>query len=170
MQAEIIKHRILLILITLTIIGEALSILIWTFQPETQLISLLNYELGVISAAVMIILNGLALYWIIKGISWAPLYFIVLSIGNRIWSQTHFDGGIHMIFVTWTGLLVIFAYNEYRGLNNVETGVLSVGVILDLALSSLLFNPVDSLTYGLIFYILFLVVLVGALIVIRKLR
>ena len=75
-----------------------------------------------------------------------------------------------MIFVTWTSLLVIFAYNEYRDLTNVETGIFSVGVIADLALSSFLFNPVDSLIYGLIFYILFLVVLVGALIVIRKLR
>ena len=75
-----------------------------------------------------------------------------------------------MIFVTWTSLLVIFAYNEYRGLSNIETVFLSGGAILDLALSSLLFNPIDSLTNGLIFYILFLFVLVGSLIVIRKLR
>jgi hypothetical protein len=81
-----------------------------------------------------------------------------------------FDGGIHMIFVTWTSLLVIFSYNDYRGLSNSETGILSVGVILDLALSSFLFNPLDSLTYGLIFYVLFLVFLVAAIMIIRKLR
>jgi hypothetical protein len=170
MSAEGIKHKILLILITLTIIGEALSIIMWTLQPELQLISLLNYELGVISAGVMIVLNLFALYWIIKGKTWAPLYFIALSIGNRLWSQTHFDGGVHMIFVTWTSLLVIFAFNEYRGLSNSETGILSGGVILNLVLSSFLFNPVDSLTYGLVFYLLFLVGLVTFIIVLRKLR
>lgn len=170
MPAEGIKHKILLILISLTIIGEALSIIMWTLQPELQLISLLNYELGVISAGVMIVLNLFALYWIIKGKTWAPIYFIALSIGNRLWSQTHFDGGVHMIFVTWTSLLVIFSYNEYRGLNNSETGILSFGVILNLALSSFLFNPVDSLTYGLIFYLLFLVFLVAVVMVIRKVR
>jgi hypothetical protein len=105
-----------------------------------------------------------------KGKNWAPLYFIAISIGNRLWSQPLFAGGIHMIFVTWTSLLVIFSYNEYRGLSNSETAVLSGGVILDLALSSFLFNPLDSLTYGLIFYVLFLVFLVVAVMVFRKLR
>lgn len=169
MPAEGVKHKILLILIALTMIGEVLSIFMWTFAPDLQF-TLLSYEIGVISAAVMVILNGLAFYWIIKRISWAPLYFIVLSIGNRIWSQTHFNGGIHMIFVTWTSLLVVFAYNEYRGLSNSETVVLSGGVFLDLALSSFLFNPIDSLNSGLIFYILFLMFLIGAIITYRKLR
>jgi len=169
MPSEGVKHKILLILIALTIIGEVLSILIWTFQPE-QRFTVLSYELGVINAAVMIPLNLLALYWIVKGKNWAPLYFIAISIGNRLWSQPLFDGGIHMIFVTWTSLLVIFSYNEYRGLSNSETGILSVGVIADLALSSVLFNPLNSLTYGLIFYVLFLVVLVVVVIVLRKLR
>ena len=169
MPAEGIKHKILLILITLIIVGELLSILMWTLLPELRF-TVLSYELGVINAGVMIILNGFALYWIIKRISWAPLYFITISIGNRLVSQTLFDGGIHMIFVTITSVLVIFAYNEYRGLSSTETVVLSGGVILDLALSSLLFNPVDSLTSGLIFYVLFLVFLIGVIMAYRKLR
>lgn len=169
MPAEGIKHKILLILITLIIVGELLSILMWTLLPELRF-TVLSYELGVINAGVMIILNGFALYWIIKRISWAPLYFITISISNRLVSQTLFDGGIHMIFVTITSVLVIFAYNEYRGLSNTETVVLSGGVILDLALSSLLFNPVDSLTSGLIFYVLFLVFLIGVIMAYRKLR
>jgi hypothetical protein len=126
--------------------------------------------LGIINAAIMIPLNLLALFWIFKGKRWAPLYFIAISIGNRLWSQPLFDGGIHMIFVTWTGLLIIFAYNEYKGLSNSETGILSGGVILDLVLSSFLFNPLDSLTYGLIFYVIFLVFLVSTIIAFRKFR
>ena len=169
MPAEGVKHKILLILIAMTIIGEVISIIMWTALPQSR-ISILDVQLGIINAAIMIPLNLFALFWIIKGKRWAPLYFIAISIGNRLWSQPLFDGGIHMIFVTWTSLLMVFAYNEYRGLSNSETAVLSGGVILDLVLSSLIFNPVDSLTYGLIFYVLFLVGLFGALIAIKKLR
>ena len=169
MPAEGVKHKILLILIAMTIIGEILSIIMWTVLSESR-ISILDVNLGILNAAIMIPLNLFALFGVIKGKKWAPLYFIAISIGNRLWSQPLFDGGIHMIFVTWTSLLLVFAYNEYRGLSNSETAVLSGGVILDLALSSLIFNPLDSLTYGLIFYVLFLVGLVGAVIAIRKLR
>ena len=169
MPAEGAKHKIFLILIAMTIIGEVLSIIMWTALPQSR-ITILDVQLGIINAAIMIPLNLFALFWIIKGKRWAPLYFIAISIGNRLWSQLLFDGGIHMIFVTWTSLLMVFAYNEYRGLSNSETAVLSGGVILDLVLSSLIFNPVDSLTYGLIFYVLFLVGLFGALIAIKKLR
>ena len=169
MPSEGVKHKILLILISMTIIGEVLSLLIWTLQPE-QRFTVLSYELGVINAAIMVLLNLIALFGVIKRKNWAPLYLIAISIGNRLWSQPLFDGGIHMIFVTWTTILVVFAYNEYRGLSNYETAFLSIGAIANLALSAFLFNPVDSLTYGLIFYIAFLTILIGTVIALRKLR
>lgn len=169
MPSEGVKHKILLILISMTIIGEVLSLLIWTLQPE-QRFTVLSYELGVINAAIMVLLNLIALFGVIKRKNWAPLYFIAISIGNRLLSQPLFDGGIHMIFVTWTTIIVVFAYNEYRGLSNYETAFLSIGAIANLALSAFLFNPVDSLTYGLIFYIAFLTILIGTVIALRKLR
>jgi len=165
-----VKHKILLILLSITIIGEILSIIIWTNSPTQRFSLVVGWEIAVLSAVVMIPLNLLALFWIIKRRNWGPLFLIAISIGNRLWSQPIFDGGIHMIFVTWTALLVIFAYVEYRGLSNFETSFLSGGVIVDLAASGLLFNPMNSLIYGLVFYVLFLVFLVGALIAIRKLR
>ena len=169
MPSEGVKHKILLILISMTIIGEVLSLLIWTLQPE-QRFTVLSYELAFINAAIMVLLNLIALFGVIKRKNWAPLYFIAISIGNRLWSQPLFDGGIHMIFVTWTTILVVFAYNEYRGLSNYETAFLSIGAISNLALSAFLFNPVDSLTYGLIFYLAFLTILIGTVIALRKLR
>lgn len=172
MPSEGIKHKILLILIALTIIGEALSIILWsTGLPEFS-DTILDVQLGILNAAIFIPLNIIALFGILKRKKWAPLYFIAISIVNRLFSQLLFDGGIHMIFVTWTFILVVFAYNEYRGLSNFETAFLSVGAISDLALSSFLFNPVDTQTliYGLIFYWLFLAILVGTVIAIRKFR
>jgi hypothetical protein len=169
MPDEGVKHKILLILMAITIIGEIASIIIWTTNPS-QRFTILNYELGIANAAIMIALNLIALFGIIKGKKWAPLYFIAISIGNRLLSQPLFHGGIHLIFVTWTAQLVIFAYNEYRSLSNFETLFISGGVLVDLAASILLFNPVDSLVLGQVFYVLFLVFLVGTLITIKKLR
>jgi len=168
MSARGIKHKILLLIVALTIIGEVFSIILWTAIPNTR-ISLIDLQLGIINAAIMIPLNLVALFGIIKGKKWGPLFLIAISIGNRLWSQPLFIGGIHLIFVTWTALLVIFAYNQYKELSNLETAVLSGGTLLDFGLSVLLFNPFESLTYGIAFYFLFMVFLVGAIIFYRKL-
>ena len=169
MSAEGIKHKILLLLVNLTVIGEVLSIILWATIPDTR-ISLIDLQLGIINAAVMIPLNLIALFGIIKGKKWGPLFLIAISIGNRLWSQPLFIGGIHLIFVTWTALLVIFAYNEYKGLSNLETVVISGGILLDFGLSVFLFNPFESITSGIVFYFLFMVFLVGAITVHRKLK
>lgn len=169
MQAEGFKHKILLLLVTLTIIGEGLSIILWTTGFGTD-ISLIDLQLGIVNAAIMVPLNLIALLGIIKGKKWGLLFLIAISIANRLWSQLLFIGGIHLIFVTWTALLAILAFSEYKGLSNLETGVLSVGMLLNFGLSVLLFNPFESLTSGLLFYSLFMVFLVGAIIVHRKLR
>ena len=165
-----VKHKILLTLLSITIIGEILSIIIWTNSPTQRFSLVVGWEIAVLNAVVMIPLNLLALFWIMKRRNWGPLFLIAISIGNRIVSQPIFDGGIHMIFVTWTALLVIFAYIEYRGLSNRETLFLSGGVILNLIATSLIFDPVDSLIPGLVFYVLFLAFLVGTLIAIKKFR
>lgn len=169
MPVEGFKHKILLLLVALTIIGELLSIILWTTGLGTD-VSIIDLQLGIVNAAIMIPLNLIALLGIIKGKKWGSLFLIAISIGNRLWSQLLFIGGIHLIFVTWTALLVIFAFSEYKGLSNLETGVLSGGMLLNFGLSVLLFNPFESLTSGLLFYSLFMVFLVGAIIVYRKLR
>ena len=169
MPVEGFKHKILLLLVALTIIGEVLSIILWTTGLGTD-VSIIDLQLGIVNAAIMIPLNLIALLGIIKGKKWGSLFLIAISIGNRLWSQLLFIGGIHLIFVTWTALLVIFAFSEYKGLSNLETGVLSGGMLLNFGLSVLLFNPFESLTSGLLFYSLFMVFLVGAILVYRKLR
>ena len=169
MSAKGIIHKMLLLLVALTIIGEVLSIILWTAIPETR-ISLIDLQLGIINAAVVIPLNLVAFFGIIKGKKWGSLFFIAISIGNRLWSQPLFIGGIHLIFVTWTALLVIFAFSENKGLGNLETAVLSGGMLLDFGLSVLLFNPFESITSGLVFYFVFMVSLVGAIIVYKRLR
>jgi hypothetical protein len=89
-----------------------------------------DYTLAVLNAIVMVPLNLMALFWIIKRKKLGPLFLIVISIGNRIASQPIFDGNMHLIFVTWTAILVIFAYLEYRQLNKIETLLIVRGVII----------------------------------------
>jgi hypothetical protein len=171
-----LKHKILLVLIALTIIGEVASIILWTANPiiptgeNIRYTLKVDYAIGVVNAAVFAVLNSVALIWIIRRNKIGSLFLIVISIINRLISQPIFVGGIHLVFVTWTAQLVIFAFVEYRGLSNRGTLFLSGGVILDLIATSLIFNPVNSLFSGIVFYFLFLAILVGALVVDKKLR
>ena len=171
-----LKHKILLVLVALAIIGEVASTILWTLNPiipsgqEIRFTLAVDYTIAVANAAVFAVLNLVAFIWIMRRDKRGPLFLIAISIINRLISQPIFVGGIHTIFVTWTALLVIFAYVEHRGLSNRETLFLAGGIILDLIATSLIFNPVNSLIFGVIFYVLFLAFLVGTLIAIKKLR
>jgi hypothetical protein len=173
---QYLKHKILLVLVALTIVGEVASIILWTANPITpsgeniRFTLTVDYRIAVASAAVFGALNLVALLLIIRKNKIGPLLLIAFSIINRLISEPIFVGGIHLIFVTWTAQLVIFAYLEYRGLSNRGTLFLSGGVILDLIVTSLLFSPADSLTFGVVFYSVFLAVWVGLVATIKKLR
>jgi hypothetical protein len=165
-----IKHKILLILLSLTIIGEALSIIIWTNVPRERFTLTASWEIAVINAVIMIPLNLMALFWIKKRSKSGPLFLIVISIGNRIASQLIFNGGMHLIFVTWTALLVVFAYLEYRKLNNFEALFLVGGVIFALIAAILIFTVTGNSILGVIAYTLVLALVIGTLTAIKKVR
>jgi len=171
-----LKRKILLILTAITIIGEIASIILWITnrpiggEPYARFTLAVDYRRAVADAAVFAALNIVGLIWIIKRNKNGALLLITNAILNRIISYPLFIGGAHGIFITFTTILVIFAYVEYRGLSNFETAFLSLGVILDLAVSSLLFSAADSAQLGLAFYLVVLAILVGIVVAIRKLR
>ena len=171
-----LKRKILLILTAITIIGEIASIILWITnrpiggEPYARFTLAVDYRIAVADAAVFAALNIVGLIWIIKRNKNGALLLITNAILNRIISYPLFIGGAHGIFITFTTILVIFAYVEYRGLSNFETAFLSLGVILDLAVSSLLFSAADSAQLGLAFYLVVLAILVGIVVAIRKLR
>lgn len=171
-----LKHKILLILIAITIIGEFASIILWTtnrpvgVEPSARFSLAVDYTIAVANAAVFVVLNIFAFALIIRRNKKGALLLITISILNRIISYPIFIGGAHGIFITWTAIIVIFAYVEYRELSNFETSFLSGGVIFDLAATSLLFNAADNAFFGLIFYFLVIAILVGIMAAIKKLR
>ena len=171
-----LKLKILLVIVALTIIGEVASIILWTANPiipsgeNIRYTLAVDYTIAVGNAALFATLNIVALFLIIRRNKIGPLFLIAISIINRLISEPIFVGGIHLIFVTWTAQLVIFAYAEYRGVSNRGTIFLSGGVILDLIATSLIFSPANSLTLGIAFYAIFLAVLVGIAATITKLR
>ena len=117
-----IVHRILIVLTAITIIAEVGSIILWTVNPKIPLgqarVTLaIDYTIAVASAAVFVILNSIAIIWIIKRNKVGPIFLIAVSVINRAISHFFFIGGAHGIFITWTALLVIFAYLDYRKLS-----------------------------------------------------
>ncbi len=117
-----LQHKILLFLVAVTIIGEVVSIILWIRngpmggEPYARFSIAVDYRIAVVNAAVFSILNLIALIWIFRRNRIGPLFLIAISIINRVISDLIFIGGAHGIFITWTVILVIFAYLDYRKL------------------------------------------------------
>ena len=69
---ENIKHKILLILLTLTIVGEIVGIFIWVFNPasggydNSRFTLAVDYTIAVLNHTIMVGLNLIAFYGISK--------------------------------------------------------------------------------------------------------
>jgi hypothetical protein len=117
------KHKILLVLVALTIIGEIASIILWITnrpvggEPYARFSLAVDYTIAVANAAVFAVLNSIALVLIIRRNKIGSLFLIAISIINRAISHPIFIGGVHGIFITWTALLIIFAYLDYKKLS-----------------------------------------------------
>ena len=117
-----LKHKILLVLLILTIIGEVVSVILWTVNPSVgnqqsvRFTLAVDYTIAVVNAAIMVALNLVALFLIRKRNKWGPIFLIIISIANRAASHPIFIGGTHLIFLTWTIILVIFSYFEYQNI------------------------------------------------------
>jgi len=132
-----IPRKILYILIVLTILGEVFSIYMFSsntsvnpesgFGPRDGLV--VDWEIAALNAVIMVPLNLLALVLIIKRKEWGPLFFITISVGNRIASQFFFDSGMHGLFISWTILLVFFAYYVHHKLNKIEILSILAGAV-----------------------------------------
>jgi hypothetical protein len=116
-----LRHKILLVAVALTIVGEVASIIFWTVNPTIPLgqarsVLAVDYTIAVTSAAVFAVLNLVALVWIMRRNKNGHLFLIAISIINRLISYTFFIGGDHFLFISWTVLLIILAYLDYRKL------------------------------------------------------
>jgi hypothetical protein len=117
-----LKHKILLVLTAITIIAEVFSIIFWTANPkipigQARVTLAVDYTIAVANAAVFAVLNLVAFIWIMRRNKMGPLLLIAISIVNRVISHPIFIGGAHPVFITWTILLVVFAYLDYRKLS-----------------------------------------------------
>lgn len=114
-----LQHKILLILVAITIIAEVASIILWVVNPtiplgKARITLALDFRIAVANAVVFAALNLMAFLWIVRRNKIGPLFLIAISIINRVISHPIFIGGAHIVFITWTVLLVIFAYLDYR--------------------------------------------------------
>ena len=117
-----LQHKILLILTAITIVAEIGSIILWMVNPriplgQARVTLAVDYRIAVADAAVFAVLNLAAFVWILRRTKMGPIFLIAISIINRVVSFPLFIGGAHIVFITWTVLLVIFAYLDYRKLS-----------------------------------------------------
>jgi hypothetical protein len=118
-----IVHRILIVLTAITIIAEVGSIILWVVNPriplgQARVTLAVDYTIAVASAAVFATLNSIALILISRRNKMGAIFLIAISIVNRAISFFYFIGGAHLLFITWTALIVIFAYLDYRKLSS----------------------------------------------------
>jgi hypothetical protein len=116
-----LTHNILSVLTAITIVAEVGSIILWVMNPtipmgQARVTLAIDFRIAVASAAIFATLNSIALFWIIKRKKIGSIFLIGISIINRGISALFFIGGAHLVFITWTILLIIFAYLDYRKL------------------------------------------------------
>jgi hypothetical protein len=117
-----LAHKILSVLTAITIIAEVGSIILWIANPtipmgQARITLAVDYKIAVASAVIFAILNSIALIWILRRNKIGLIFLIGISIINRAISYFYFIGGAHLLFITWTILLVIFALLDYRKLS-----------------------------------------------------
>jgi hypothetical protein len=108
-------HLILMVLVTLTIIGGFASIVIWYTQPGMRMTLVVDYTEASIAAAIVAVLNIVALLGIRMKTKWGPV--IAITIPNRILGFLHFEVSAgQAVFIAWSAILVIFALLDYMQL------------------------------------------------------
>lgn len=168
-----IPRKILYILIVLTILGEVFSIYMFSvgepINPEVEFEPLsVDWEIAVLNAAIMVPLNLLALYLILKRIEWGPIYFIIISVGNRMWSQFIYNSGMHGLFISWTILLVFFAFYVYHKLNNIEILSILAGAVSGFPMFYYVFWATINEVIATLAWVLVIVAWIGAVKLIIK--
>ena len=114
-------HLILMVLVTLAIIGGLASIITWYTQPDMRMTLVVDYNEAIIAAAVVAVLNIVALISLKMKMKWGPLLVIAITIPNRILGFFHFEVAAgQVLFIGWTVILIIFALLDYRQLTKKE--------------------------------------------------
>jgi hypothetical protein len=106
-----------MILVTLSIIGGVASIIIWYTQPDMRMTLVVDYNEAIIAAAVVAVLNIVAIISLKMKIKWGPILVIAITIPNRILGFFHFEVSVgQVIFIAWSVILVVFALLDYKQL------------------------------------------------------
>ncbi len=112
-----LTHKILLVLLALTIVGEVASISFWVlnpvlfFGPARDSLAV-DWTVAVANGAVWVTLNVVALALTLKRKRIGPLMVVVVAVLNRAFSLPVFGQGINEL-IAGTVLLVIFGAVDF---------------------------------------------------------
>ena len=114
-------HLLLMVLVTFAIIGGSASIVIWYTQPDMRMTLVVDYIEASIAAAIIAVLNVVALLGIRMKSKWGPLLVIAITVPNRILGFLHFEISAGQgLFIAWSTVLIIFALLDYMQLSKTD--------------------------------------------------
>ena len=133
MTAKAVKlgklHTILILFVAINIIGDIGNVVFWWTNPSSRDSSLnIGYIASVagndnaLIAGTLILLvvsavYAVALFGLLKKMTWAPLLVIAISIANRVIAlPLYYFSPAFAFWAVWTAILVILSYLDWKKL------------------------------------------------------
>jgi len=120
-------HKILIIFVTINIIGDIGNVAFWWVSPDSRAASLNTGYIGVVAgidnalvagAIILLVVAAVyivALFGLLKKMTWAPLLVIAISIANRVIAlPLYFISPAFAFWAIWTVILVVVSYLDWR--------------------------------------------------------
>ncbi len=122
-------HKILIIFVALNIIGDIGNVAFWWANPSSRDASLNTGYIasvagngGALIAGTVILLvvsavYAVALFGLLKKMTWAPLLVIAISVANRVIAlPLYFISPAFAFWAIWTVIIVVVSYLDWKKL------------------------------------------------------
>ncbi len=133
MTAKAVKlgklHTILILFVAINIIGDIGNIAFWWANPSSRdaslntgyIASVAGNDNALIAGTVILLVvsavYAVALFGLLKKMTWAPLLVIAISIANRIIAlPLYYISPAFAFWAVWTAILVVLSYLDWKKL------------------------------------------------------
>ncbi len=133
MTAKAVKlgklHTILILFVAINIIGDIGNVVFWWANPSSRdaslntgyIASVAGNDNALIAGTVILLVvsavYAVALFGLLKKMTWAPLLVIAISIANRVIAlPLYYISPAFAFWAVWTAILVVLSYLDWKKL------------------------------------------------------
>ena len=133
MTAKAVKlgklHTILILFVAINIIGDIGNVAFWWANPSSRdaslntgyIASVAGNDNALIAGTVILLVvsavYAVALFGLLKKMTWAPLLVIAISIANRVIAlPLYYISPAFAFWAVWTAILVVLSYLDWKKL------------------------------------------------------